>query len=626
MSTLTLNEVPGFADVADASLAANKPALGLHIARINSNAAFGMVRTEVFQGTYVNGDTVAAPVSPVDGYQYQRDELMYLWVFQTTANPKTGWASNGPPWTMWYVAALVNQATGEVSCNVGYRGNDDHKDRQANLNDGTLLVFTIAQRQRTALSLSAVPGYFIHNDADFYTDRPTHTGLLTEMSQSAKYGVVNSEVIFMGVFKHGDVVPTAVSPADGYVYDSSQVYFQTALRWTADDDGTNMKVPDMGKGQLQDWSSGVSLDGLVSITVTYQLSGQHNYHTGRVAVFAFCQRNLQLSLIGSANVTTSMRPWDAETTTPNSAYQYSGSLAPSSLASARLAVTPGDVIRIKYRSGTNNTGTGDGRGDLPIFTAAPVTSTPGKYLPATGPFHHGVRGVIGVFVNGSGASTGSGTIVGTPFSVGNQSDLLTVPVGATYVQFGYDYDFLTTISGTLIYDIYKAIPPATADIADDFAEISSSTFYPGKSLRASTMKQLAANIREAAATPEFFISNYAHGATVPLPTSPIDGYAYSRAELMYIWDYDTTSPDDDVTDRMNAINAHIDSSTGVVNIDVYRFGSGASGWDLQNHGTLRVITFAKRQASHTFADPSTVTAVAGSITDDGSNNDTVNGV
>jgi hypothetical protein len=61
--TLHFNSIHGFADIADSVLAHDKPALGLHIARISDNAAFGMVRLEIFKGVYHDGDTVALPVS-----------------------------------------------------------------------------------------------------------------------------------------------------------------------------------------------------------------------------------------------------------------------------------------------------------------------------------------------------------------------------------------------------------------------------------------------------------------------------------------------------------------------------------------------------------------------------------
>jgi hypothetical protein len=461
--TLSLANIPGFNDLSDTPLAAEKNVIGVHLGGISGNAAFGVVRLEVFTGLYHDGDTVILPTSDIDGYNYQRSELMYLWVPINTGNPSTQWATDGPPWTMWYGAWSVDQTTGAVACAVGYRGNNDHKDRQANTKDSTLQIFTIAQRNLTTLTLAAAASYVDHPDSAFYTDRALNTSLVQEMNHAAKFGVVNTEVIYMGVFKHGDTVPTPASPADGHAYSYAEVKFQTSPRWTADDDGGSpgtMKIPDLGKGQLSDWASSVSSLGLVSISVVYELTTQTTFHTGRVAVFAFCSR--AVSAFGAVN-------------------------------------------------------------------------------------------------------------------------------------------------------------PA-------FSEIDSSTWLPGKTLRASTMKALQQNIRAAVVVPEFFgPTSYSDGGTVALPTSPIDGYAYSRGELTYIWDWANTGPDSFATDRLVLASANIDSLGGV-HINQYRFVSGGTNWNLEHNGSLRVYVFAKRNI--VAGVPTVVAAqpVVGTIADDSSGLITVDGV
>jgi hypothetical protein len=85
-----LTKIPGFADLPDRVLEAEQPALGMLISRISGNASFGMVRPEVFVGRYKDGETVNLPVSDVDGYTYQRSELMYVWGIYSTVNPGTG--------------------------------------------------------------------------------------------------------------------------------------------------------------------------------------------------------------------------------------------------------------------------------------------------------------------------------------------------------------------------------------------------------------------------------------------------------------------------------------------------------------------------------------------------------
>lgn len=304
--TLVLSTIPGFSDLSNTALAANKFALGTHLNRINFNANFGLVRLEIFVGLYKNGDVVPLPVSSIDNYQYTRSECIYMWVPQNTADPTSGWASFREPWTMWYGIWNVNQANGQVLSEIGYRGNDDHKDRQASTNDGVLQVFTIAQRQKTNLVLSAVPTYAKKVTTDFTVNEALHTGMMTVLNADAKFSVVNTEVMYMGEFTNGQTVPQPVSPADGRTYAYSECMFQTSMRWTADTDGNGNPIkPAINKGQLQDWSSSVTTSGAVRIanqSVTYELSGQHTFNTGKVAVFAFCSRPVGTTFTPAQNL------------------------------------------------------------------------------------------------------------------------------------------------------------------------------------------------------------------------------------------------------------------------------------------------------------------------------------
>lgn len=448
MALITLSTIPGFSDLGTTPLASGKFALGVHLARVNQNASFGLVRTEVFSGLYKHGDTVPVPTSAVDGYTYKRNEMMYLWTPQNTADPVSNWASYREPWTMWYGIWNVNQLTGTVLSEIGYRGNNDNKDKTASTNDGQVQVFVVAQRQQTNLIMASIPAFTKRIDADFYTDRPLHTGtILNVLSSDAKFGVVNSEVMYMGEFTNGQTVPKPVSPADGRVYAYAEVTFQTSWRWTADTDGSGNPIkPAINKGQLQDWAASVDVSGIVRITnqhVFYELFGRNSYATGKVAVFAFCSR----------------------------------------------------------------------------------------------------------------------------------------PLGTTF-----------------------------ATIQNSFAELPDTTFAPGATLRASTLQKLNKNINQAVCSPEFFAAtNYTNGASIPLPTSPLDGYTYARSELSYIWDWADTGPDPTNTGRLCLVRGGVDAS-GNVSIDKYRLRSGAGTVTLSHEGSLRVIVFGKRANSNAIVTPVVLTA------------------
>src|ERR1700690_289289 len=106
--TLSLSSIPGFTDLPDSVLEAGDPAYGIHVGEISQNAAFGMVRTEIFVGTYVDGDTVILPTSPIDNYNYSREELLYMWTVISSVNQSTGWVTPVGG-SLWYAGWKVDQ-------------------------------------------------------------------------------------------------------------------------------------------------------------------------------------------------------------------------------------------------------------------------------------------------------------------------------------------------------------------------------------------------------------------------------------------------------------------------------------------------------------------------------------
>ena len=110
-----------------------------------------------------------------------------------------------------------------------------------------------------------------------------------------------------------------------------------------------------------------------------------------------------------------------------------------------------------------------------------------------------------------------------------------------------------------------------SSVANKFAEISNTLFYPGNPLPAGIVAQIVNNVNEAALTPEFFGPTlYELGATIPLPVSPIDGYEYQRSELTYIWEwgemvaYPSFPPPGSANQRTALFSAQVDQATGVI--------------------------------------------------------------
>src|SRR5438034_10578802 len=197
MPTFTLSGIPGFTDLSDTVLAENKPALGIHVADISQNAAFGMVRMEFFQAFYKHDDTVILPSSTADGYNYAREELLYHYTIANSANPSTRWITG--PDCLWYAnwkVEMEDPATlGKVDSQEWYRRSGQH-DNAARSTDGLLLVTTIAQRERTNLTTAVAPTFQGDQSGSIDSvDFPWKTGLATALNIGAKFSVLNTEAV-----------------------------------------------------------------------------------------------------------------------------------------------------------------------------------------------------------------------------------------------------------------------------------------------------------------------------------------------------------------------------------------------------------------------------------------------
>jgi len=153
MSQLTMNAVPGFFDLADSAIAGGQPLTDDSLLKISHNAKFAAVRAEViYMGFYTSGNTVPAPVSPVDGYAYQRNECVFMPIFASSRQPAAGFvpgqagfpalANNDLGTGSLLVVPYeldINDATGLVTCQVYFAGN-------AAQNQGTVKVYCVAMR------------------------------------------------------------------------------------------------------------------------------------------------------------------------------------------------------------------------------------------------------------------------------------------------------------------------------------------------------------------------------------------------------------------------------------------------------------------------------------------------
>jgi hypothetical protein len=606
---LVLNTPPGFSDQPDTSLAAGEFGLGIQLAKISGNAALGMTRMEFFQGVYTNGETVDLPVSPVDGYEYQQNELTYVWGIYSSCNTGNGWITG--PQALWYAQWGVDQDTGIVSCEEWYRA-----DGAAGIsNDGYLQVFTIAQRQKVALTVAELPTFTELTAGMFTTDIPYSTDLLVALNNNSKFTVVGQECISMGEFYNGQTVPQPVSPADGWVYAYSEVTFLFSWRWTTGQTGyVQLACPPYYT--LASLNAAIAAaSGVVTCAVGMMNDGGENYTSystlGRIAVFALCQRQPRWQVfansrawdnIGAKNLSYILARGANPSLYPSSVVPYALDTS-GSYPTTRIPVTAGQTYVLTYVGGLIPTTTGE------------VSVDPSGGVPGAGGF--GTPDCCGSYVNPSthaqntwccvGVCTdGEGNIVGTPFFVSNTTTSVTVPAGATQIQlgvndFGPDGTEPQYNIGGWFFSITRYVPA----VANKFAEIDNSLFYPGEEIPAGIGAQIFQNIQEASLSPEFFGPTlYGPGDTIPTPVSSLDGYAYSRAELTYLWEWAEMTPggwppNSGSNNRTALFSAVVNQSTGVVSDVIWRLEPGGPYQEETTNGKISVTVVGFRASQQT---------------------------
>lgn len=286
---LTLSVSPGYSDLSDSLLVANSPALGIDVGKISGNAEFAMVRTEVFHAYYSNGQAVALPISPIDGYAYSRNELIYFFNISNSTSPSTGWLSGAD--SLFYGEWNVDQTTGAVASYEVYRRSGSHAN-VTGTNDGILEVWTVAQRQLTNLIMAASPTYSAIVGTTVAQDKPLTQLLAQSLNDNAKFAVVNAECFYLGDYTNGQTVTLPHSPDDGYAYSAAECKFMFSWRWT-NPPASPAVAPPLSDGQLGPMQASVNGSGVVSVAVTYIDNSGNLLSTndGRVSVFAFTKRS-----------------------------------------------------------------------------------------------------------------------------------------------------------------------------------------------------------------------------------------------------------------------------------------------------------------------------------------------
>jgi hypothetical protein len=291
MALLTLDIIPGYTDLSNTALVANNPAFGIHVEAISANAAFGKVRTEIFHSLHFHGDTVPTPVSPIDKYVYSRDECIYFYNIAVSTNKDSGWIQIGSG-SLWFTNWFVDQSTGQVTSLEWYR-NGGSGGARTETNDGQIIVYTIAHRQRTTLLMSGIPTLSAISDADCGIDKPWTQALAQGLNGNAKFSVNNHEIFYCGEYTDGTVIPLSkvISEDDGYTYGYSECRFLGFWRWTTI--GSALTQPPENAAFLGPFAWAIDPDGTVHMYMErISNDGDDNIAAGygRMSVMAFCTR------------------------------------------------------------------------------------------------------------------------------------------------------------------------------------------------------------------------------------------------------------------------------------------------------------------------------------------------
>lgn len=154
MSQLNMAASPGFVDTDETLIDADSVLTDDVMIQICQNAKFAAVRCErIFMGFFKNGDTVGTPSSPVDGYAYSQEEILYDYSIYSSRAPAADFvsgqglppsiSSSQPANTYWW-RIDIDDATGQVLCEMSY-----YKQGGAETisHDGILKVYALCQRQ-----------------------------------------------------------------------------------------------------------------------------------------------------------------------------------------------------------------------------------------------------------------------------------------------------------------------------------------------------------------------------------------------------------------------------------------------------------------------------------------------
>lgn len=151
------------------------------------------------------------------------------------------------------------------------------------------------------LSMTTIPGFFDLSDSALAGGQPLTDDTILKISHNAKFAAVRSEVFFMGFFAPGNVVPTPISPVDGYAYSRSECLFAPTLVSSRQPGAgfvpgqasfPSLAPGDLGTGSLIASPYALDIDDSTGVlTCQIYFSGNAAQNQGTVKVYCLAQRS-----------------------------------------------------------------------------------------------------------------------------------------------------------------------------------------------------------------------------------------------------------------------------------------------------------------------------------------------
>jgi hypothetical protein len=656
------NPAAGLNDLPESLCAHDQYATSQIFEAIAGNAALGTVKTEIFYGDYVHGDTVPTPVSQRDNYIYKRSELAYAWCLRYGFDAATGQPSQKGA-ELWEHTE-VNAATGVVTVEKSYYVIGG-KNNQSN--DGILAVSTVAVRG--GVPAQGVPSASTGVQSAYCNAAPGSASATLTLPAPPTPG--NTLVFIHAGYNrapNGNITPPAGLTLLSYYHDQD---YQQANIWSRL----------VEAGDVQAWTFAITLLTGNQDFAVIELTGAPTISAATGPAGAAGSTALTSNFIGASGPSTVLCMFEWETgSSPGPtasgiapsdysvAYQWTGSTSSGigCHCSVLLSVSEGSVPAAAVTATL-----GSAPDHIPVYATViasiPATSQTGSVLKlAADPSPYDrpadVWDADNPLTDTNLVPLLSGSkyaVVDVEIAVAEYHNGQTVPLMKSAVS-GYNYsraeqsyftswlytgapDWGPTTGRGQVQRKRKSVDPSTGVVtceidyndsahndhtndgiiqvitigqrartyansfvgeAEAWVDVDDTAWLSGAALATSHYHDLTKNVRFATEGIELFLGTYADGDTVPLPTGRNDGHVYTQAEVTYVFSGDDSGSVSDASLLNETIS--VDPDTGLVS---YKTLTNTLG--LTSSPELLVLVVAIRQSE--VQDSSIITTPADQI-------------